>query len=58
MQKVTLDIGNKVEDEIFKLSSIFALPEAFDVLLIKDGNSGMFFLAQFCYNILIFHSQI
>lgn len=38
VQKVTVDIGNKVEDEIFKLSSILTLPEAFDVLLLKDGN--------------------
>lgn len=41
VQKVTIDIGNKVEDEIFKLSSIITLPETFDVLLTKDGNPGI-----------------
>ena len=43
-QKATIDIGNRVEDEILKLSELVPVPDEFDVFIAKEGHSGTSFV--------------
>lgn len=40
VHKATIDIGNRVENEIQKLT-IITVPDEFDVFLAKEGHSGI-----------------